>query len=184
MDKIKTDKNGSWFDSNFRRYYQALCYFALNYLKDQDAAEDIVQGVFINLLDQEEHFESEEHLKHYLYKAVRNASLNELKLTAIHSGILEKLQNRHPQEEEIFFTQVVRSEVYRYIQEAVQELPTECGRIFKLAYLEHLDNPEIAQQLHISINTVKVQKNKAKHLLRAKLKDLYPLIALLAKLSI
>ena len=41
------------FDSYFRRYYQTLCYFAYHYLKEQDEAEDVVQDVFIKLLNWE-----------------------------------------------------------------------------------------------------------------------------------
>lgn len=176
------DRDKKWFDRNFLRYYQALCHFALNYLKDYAAVEDVVQSVFICLLDKEEKFESEEHLKHFLYKAVRNACLNEIKLKDLHAGILEKVtrkQNLEEQEED-FFVQVVRTEIYRQIQEALEELPAGCERIFRMAYLEHLGNSEIAEKLNISVNTVKVQKNKAKHLLQKKLKGLYPLLFLLA----
>lgn len=74
---------------------------------------------------------------------------------------------------------VVRAEVYQEIMEAIQELPTECGRVFKLAYVDGFSNEEIATQLSISVNTVKVQKNKAKILLREKLKGLYPVMLLL-----
>ena len=41
------------FDSYFRRYYQILCYFACHYLKEQDEAEDVVQDVFMKLLNGE-----------------------------------------------------------------------------------------------------------------------------------
>lgn len=59
---------------------------------------------------------------------------------------------------------------------AIQDLPTECGRIFKLAYVEGFSNDEIATQLSISVNTVKAQKNKAKIQLREKLKGVYPVL--------
>lgn len=181
MNNRFSHKDSVWFDSKFRLYYQTLCYFALNYLKDRVVVEDVVQGIFIGLLNREEQFENEEHLKYYLYKSVRNACLNEIKLSAIHSGILKKLET-NPREEEIFFSQIVSSEIYLKIQNAINELPAGCGKIFRMAYLEQLDNGTIAEKLHISINTVKVQKNKAKNLLREKLKDLYPLVLLLFEL--
>lgn len=73
---------------------------------------------------------------------------------------------------------VVRAEVYQEIMEAIQELPTECGRVFRLAYVDGLSNEKIAEQLFISVNTVKSQKNKAKIQLREKLKGLYPVLLL------
>lgn len=175
--KINIKEKGV-FDKCFRAYYQTLCYFAYHYLKDQEKVEDIVQEVFIKLLDATESFDSEEHLKHYLYKAVRNACLNQIKLTAIRTEILESIQQNTPQDENNFFVNVVRAEVYGEIMEAVRELPTECGRIFKLAYVDGFNNDEIASQLSISVNTVKNQKNKAKIQLREKLKGVYPALIL------
>lgn len=178
VEKINIRKR-EVFDSCFRRYYQILCYFACHYLQEQEEAEDVVQDVFMKLLDGEEYFDSENHLKHYLYKAVRNACLNQIKLTDIHSNILGTIQENTEDSENDFFVNVVRAEVYQKIMEAIQELPTECGRVFKLAYVEGFNNDEIASQLSISVNTVKVQKNKAKIQLREKLKGLYPIMFIL-----
>ena len=166
------------FDSHFRLYYQALCYFAYHYLKEQEEAEDIVQEIFMKLLDGAECFDNEEHLKHYLYKAVRNSCLNHIKLTGIHSDILEGIQKNTSEDENNFFENVVRAEIYQEIMQAIQELPTECGRVFKLTYVDGFSNDEIATQLSISVNTVKAQKNKAKIQLREKLKGLYPILFL------
>lgn len=166
------------FDDCFRHYYQALCYFAYRYLKEMEAAEDVVQEVFIKLLGGGEYFDNEEHLKHYLYKSVRNGCLNQIKLTGIHSEILESIQKNTPQDENDFFSKVVRAEVYREIMDAVNELPVECGRVFKLAYVDGFNNEEVATQLSISVNTVKSQKNKAKIQLREKLRGLYPVMLL------
>ena len=43
---------------------------------------------------------------------------------------------------------------------AIEELPTECARVFKLG-LEGLSNQEIADTLSVSIHTVKTQKQRA-----------------------
>lgn len=166
------------FDCYFWLYYQSLCYFAYQYLKDEEKAKDIVQEIFIKLLNEDKNFDCEDHLKHYLYKAVRNSCLNHIKLKNIHSDILKGIQKNTPEDENNFFANVVRAEVYHEIMQAIQELPTECGRIFKLAYVDGYNNEEIATQLSISVNTVKVQKNKAKIQLRKRLKGLYPLLIL------
>ena len=34
----------------FKEYYGSLCYFASQYLNDEEAVEDLVQDVFITLL--------------------------------------------------------------------------------------------------------------------------------------
>ena len=181
VEKINM-KNKEVFDNYFRRYYQTLCYFVYKNLQLQKESEDIVQEVFIKLLNFPETFENEEHLKHYLYKAVRNSYLNYVRQVKIRTSILEVVQKNKLEDENNFFAGIVRAEIYNEIIQAIKELPVECGRVFRLAYLEGLTNDEISIHLKISVNTVKVHKNKAKILLREKLKGLYPLLFFLLKL--
>ena len=181
VEKINM-KNKEVFDNYFRRYYQTLCYFVYKNLQLQKESEDIVQEVFIKLSNFPETFENEEHLKHYLYKAVRNSYLNYVRQVKIRTSILEVVQKNKLEDENNFFAGIVRAEIYNEIIQAIKELPVECGRVFRLAYLEGLTNDEISIHLKISVNTVKVHKNKAKILLREKLKGLYPLLFFLLKL--
>jgi len=55
------------------------------------------------------------------------------------------------------------------IYSIIEGLPPAMRRISKLAYLEGLKNNEIAAQLDISVETVKVQKKRALKQLRLKL---------------
>ena len=178
---IKSLKEGDReaFSMLYKQYWEKVYHFCGLYLNNRDVAEDVVQEVFIKLLNWDESFDNEEHLKHYLYKAVRNSCLNQIKMTGIRADILESIQKNTPEDENNFFVNVVRAEVYQEIMGAIQDLPTECGRIFKLAYVEGFSNDEIATQLSISVNTVKAQKNKAKIQLREKLKGLYPVLLFL-----
>jgi RNA polymerase sigma-70 factor (ECF subfamily) len=87
---------------------------------------------------------SEEHLKHTLYKSIRNACINELKKNALHSEVIENIMIEESEEyDSNLFHAIVRVEIYREIIEAINKLPTKCGEIFKLAYLDQLDNGEI-----------------------------------------
>lgn len=169
---------GVSFDDCFRRHYRTLCYFAYRYLRGKEEAEDVVQDVFTGLLEARREFEDEEHLLRFLYVSTRNACLNQLKLKEIHEEVLEKVAPKEEVSEDEFFAKVVRAEVYREIMAAIDELPRECGRVFRLTCVDGLGNEEAARQLGISVNTVKVQKNRAKIQLRARLKDLYPLLLL------
>ncbi|MDE7074489.1 MAG: RNA polymerase sigma-70 factor [Odoribacter sp.] len=171
------------FDDCFRRYYKTLCYFAVRILSVHEEAEEVVQEVFIRLFEEKRTFADEEHLRRFLYMAVRNDCLNRMKLQRIHAGILEKFGAGQEEAGADAFVEIVRSEVYERIMKAVEGLPKECGRVFRMAYMEGMDNEEVAGRLGISVNTVKSQKNKAKTLLRGELKDLYPMAVLLLALA-
>lgn len=176
-------RDKKFFEDFFGRNYQSLCYFAFSLLSNKEKAEDVVQNVFVSLLNKTTIFISEEHLKHTLYKSIRNACINELKENRLHTEILDGIIFEKSNEDEPdLFHAIVRVEIYREILEAVNNLPDRCGEIFKLAYLEHMGNSDIAKELSISINTVKVQKNNAKKILREQLKHLYPIAVILFQL--
>ncbi|MBK5720357.1 RNA polymerase sigma-70 factor [Dysgonomonas sp. Marseille-P4677] len=168
-------KDEVFFDSFFRRNYQTLCYFAFSFLKNKDLSEDVVQNIFIKTLNESELYASEDHLKFFLYKAIRNECINELKKNEVHSKILDKIGALFIDDETDMLGSIVRAEIYQEIISAINSLPEKCGIIFKLAYIEHMDNNEISEKLSISVNTVKVQKNNAKKQLREYLKHLYPI---------
>ena len=65
---------------------------------------------------------------------------------------------------------VLKAEVWGEVYRAIASLPEGCRNVFKLSYLEGLKNQEIADELKISINTVKTQKARALELLKLRLK--------------
>lgn len=178
-----TIKDKGFFDSFFRRNYQSLCYFAYSFLKEKEISEDIVQNIFIKILNDPAVYSSENHLKYYIYKAIRNECINELKKTAIRTDVLEKIAvSLTDKDDADIFQRIVRVEIYKEIVDAINGLPSQCGRIFRLAYIENLGNSEISEMLSISVNTVKAQKNNAKKQLRENLKHLYPIAVILFSL--
>ena len=62
----------------FRTYYRPLCLYALHYLGDPDAVEDVVQESFTALWRQENPVAN---VKAWLYSAVRNRSIDALRRT-------------------------------------------------------------------------------------------------------
>jgi RNA polymerase sigma-70 factor (ECF subfamily) len=165
----------------YERFYQSLCYFSNTMLNDQEKAQDVVQSVLVKLWQEKIVFDDLHHIRNYLYKSVRNATLNELNKDAAHSRILKGLGEHNPDiyHQEDHFHTIVRAELYKKILDAVSQLPSKTAQVFKLAFLEQKSNPEIAELLSISINTVKVHKNNAKKALRYTLRDIYPLMALI-----
>ena len=62
----------------FRTYYRPLCLYALHYLGDPEAVEDVVQESFTALWRQENPVANG---KAWLYSAVRNRSIDALRRT-------------------------------------------------------------------------------------------------------
>ena len=60
----------------FRAWYRPLCLYALHYLGNPDAAEDVVQEVFISLWKLDGPIDN---AKAWLHTAVRNASVDQVR---------------------------------------------------------------------------------------------------------
>ena len=89
-----------------------------------------------------------------------------------------RLGAKLPEEEDVFCFQV-ETDVFEEIFAAVEELPGECKRIFKMSYIEMVDIKTICEQLDVAESTVKTQRQRAKKYLRDRLQHLYPVVMLM-----
>ncbi len=154
----------------FRTYYARLCYYAEKFLPGKAEAEDVVQDTFVKIFSASRSFGQESDRKRYLYAMVRNACLNYLR----HNKVAQKFvahQSPGEADHEHILQYIIDAEVTAALYSAVAALPEGCRTVFELGYLEGLSNQEIADQLQVSINTVKTQKARALQLLRLKLTD-------------
>ena len=63
----------------FDNYYAALCNYSCSFSIQKTVAEDIVQDVILRLWKSDSRFSSFKALASYLYKSVKNASLNSIR---------------------------------------------------------------------------------------------------------
>jgi len=154
----------------FRQHYQELCFYAFKYVREFATAEDIVQDVFVKLLAQKSR-PAMDHPKYYLYTSVRNASLNRLKKNKPNLPI-EETERIAPEAISIE-EEMIESEQKLKLYKAIDRLPEQCKKIFLASNMNDLKYKEVAENLDLSINTVKTQMKKAYRILRDVLKDFY-----------
>lgn len=154
----------------FNKYYARLCYFTFKLIKNQDDSKDLVQDVFLKCWQKKETFESELAIKNFLYLSLKNASLNYIRHLTVEKKFVDDLSPEKFIEEKTI-SNLIRAEVLATIHLAIENLPDGCKLVLKLAFNEGLKNDQIAQQLGISVNTVKTQKQRALKLLRLSLSD-------------
>ena len=112
----------------------------------------------------------------YLYQAVRHRCIDHLRSVKM----LEKYSDEYRmlESEEDYCNMVVEEEVYRLVMQEIDRLPEEQRKVI-LLHLEGKNNTEIAEILHISINTVKTHKARSRQQLKVRLKDLFIITVLL-----
>ncbi|MBK7945526.1 MAG: RNA polymerase sigma-70 factor [Flavobacteriales bacterium] len=168
------------FEALFRAHYRQLCAFAVGYLKDMDKAEDLVQDLFFRLWLDREKVNVTTSVKAYLYASVRNRCLNAVKSGAKVRALNEEVDDRLEEDER---TEDEHTERIARVQAAIESLPEERRKVFKLSRYEGLKYHEIAARLGISVKTVEKQMGSALKTLRLELKDLVPLLPWLFWLS-
>ena len=85
--------------------------------------------------------------------------------STMRSGFLHYLSSGH---EGLVLNEIIREEVLHEVYAAIEALPFQCRRVFKMCYVDGLSNPEIAERSNLSVHTVKNYKVRAIGLLRLK----------------
>lgn len=141
------------FEAYFRRLYLPLGMYALRIVDDADVAEDMVQDAFMNTWERLEGGLEISNFKAFMYRSVRNECLSYL------SSLKEKVGEEFIPEagEEEIDTSFRDARIWK----AIDELPEKCREIFLMSKRDGYSNEEIANELGISIKTVKNQMTKA-----------------------
>ncbi len=159
------------FDEIFKLYYPRLCDFAARMMGEHtDEVEDVVQDSFVVFHRQMGQIAAHPiAIKNYLYTSVKHACLKKHRHDKVIRKYQETLKLEEPSEA-YTLDAIIHAEIIGEIHRTLKTLPPGCAEVFKLGYFDELSNQEIADQLNISVNTVKSQKKRALDLLRTKLK--------------
>lgn len=160
-------------DELFRYNYRPLCLYALHYLKDPDAAEDVVQECFAMLWEKISSGNPVANRRAYLYMSVRNRCLDFLR----RSGL--KTEELKPSDANGFIDDddaQERAGIEARLWTAIDSLPEKCREVFLLSKRDGLKYEEIAEELGISENTVRNQISKALKILKEGARKIFSFI--------
>ena len=152
-------KNATFVDEMIQKYANMIVKIAYQYVHNQPDAEDIMQDVFIKLIECRKQFENEEHIKAWLIRVTTNLSINYIK-----SSWYKK---RLPFEENNYsFTYQQKT-----ILEELFQIPYKYRIVLYLYYYENYTLQEIAVILNKSINTVASQLRRAREKLKIEMEE-------------
>jgi len=166
-NKFEIEDGETRFLDLFKRYYEPLTYFAYKYVRDEQTSEDIVQDVFVYLWNDRERLHFSFNIGVYLYKAVRNRALKQIR----RKSVTEKYKplDISLDLEETPETIMMNNELAASIAVAIEELPDKRREIFCMNRFDQLTYIEIATILNISLKTVETQMSRSLKYLRKRL---------------
>ena len=171
IDYLISFRNGEQegFNYFFTIYYKSVYFFAVNYVKDSAAAEDIVENSFIKLWEKREQMESEAGLRGYLYKTVYHGCLRWIENEGRREKVYKVYRVSMDVDESGHIENMIKAETLRRVKEAMEELPSECRKVFMKLFVEGKSVVEAAAELNVAVSTVKNQKARGIKLLRMRL---------------
>jgi RNA polymerase sigma factor (sigma-70 family) len=142
-------------DEVFEMYYSPMYVFAVKIVNDEDVAKDLAIDALTSLFKLRKNFTQLANIRAFLYVTTRNSSLNYLKfkkrLVKKEEGFIRVMQNT----QEIVLDQIDGALLKKVYDASLHALPSQTRKVIELIFEEELTYPEIAQQLSISVHTVK-----------------------------
>lgn len=157
------------FDAIFALYWERMYDFSYRILRDEEAAKDTVQELFIDIWERRESLEVT-NMGAYLRQAVRYRAASYFRKHGIpreHSYRLEALESPSSADGDL-----ESLELGNELEKAIQKIPSRCRKVFLMSRRDRLSNNEIAQTLDISQRTVETHNSNALRLLRKELAHL------------
>ncbi|NDV45597.1 RNA polymerase sigma-70 factor [Paludibacter sp. 221] len=158
----------------FDNYYALMCAVAYEYVRDDHASRNIADDVMLNVWEKRKELEISVSIKSYLLRAVRNRSIdfirkNKSETSAVNYDEIQEKDCFTPDEE--LFERILLLELQNKINDITDTMPPETRKVFMMSRYEDKTYNQIAEELNISINTVKYHIKQALGILRSGLKE-------------
>ena len=143
------------------RYAPKVQDFAIRFLKDETQAEDITQDVFLQVWENRALMSQVLSFRAYLFRMTRNAIFKQFKRSRMHLQYIRQAETRLPESSSDPGKRITAEDLLEMIELAIENLPEQCRKVFKMSRFEHMSYNEIAQALGISPHTVQFHISEA-----------------------
>lgn len=179
LQRISEDDNTA-FTILYRRYWEEIFAVAAKVLRDKTDACDVIQDVFLSLWRRRHELNIEGPVINYLHKAVRYKAIHYIEKNITRRDYLALLAdvsvNWLPPNAEV---NLQLEELQKTLSSVVTQMPPKMQQVYILSRQEQLSHKEIAEQLSVSVETVKKHIQHALQLIKTSLQYTSALISLL-----
>lgn len=155
------------FKRLFDTYKNRVYGYVLAIAHSPYAAEEITQEIFIKLWLCRDILHGVDNLDGYIFTIARNRTLNYLRKANYDKRLLRELQNLAMPQYNNVEDRAVVSEYEQLLRDALSRLSPQRRLVYQLSRDGGMNHEEIAEQLHLSRNTVKNHMVEALRLIRS-----------------
>lgn len=181
------DSNIRTFCDNFHQERTKYVNFALRFVRDRAAVEDLINDSFVTFWERRESLAADTVCEAYFYTIVKNRCLNYLRDMQTRSKIRDDLQDTTYRLMQYDLASlesynpnlIFSSEIQQILDQQLRTLPELTRSIFRDNRFEHMTYEEIARKYDISVWKVAREIQTALQVLRHALKDYLPMLVFL-----
>src|SRR6185437_2727494 len=154
----------------YKECYKAVCYYAFQFINDEDYAGGIVSETFSKAWDQRTRFNTEKHLKNFLYRVTKNECLKKLRDDKVIERTVEEWVRLT--QDEITTRTALDDERAKtlMIETVMKELDKlHGGAALRMSYLQGMTTKEISRDMNTTENNVYIMKSRSLKELKARL---------------
>lgn len=158
------------FTEIYNRFWKLLFAIAFKHMESKEAAEEIVQEIFMRLWDRRNELDIKA-LGPYLATACKYAVFKQIAKDKLRrekiSGHVRGLAPSDNELESLIHARFLE----QILSTVIDTLPTQCKIVYRLSEEEDLKIPEIADRLQISSNTARNHLARARQIIRSTLRE-------------
>lgn len=164
--KMFNSRDGDAFGSIYDLLYREVHYFTASFYRSSTTdPQDVIQDVFMNIWQNKKlKFDKIKDIKTYIYVVVRN----KFRMEYNHIKVVDNVNKELLKDDDLFIIEAAEAEIFSFLPSALNLLPEECAKTFKL-YLEGYETKEIAAILNKTESTVYTQRKDSIKILSKKL---------------
>ena len=142
------------FEKLFQQYKNKLYAFIYQLSGSATIAEDVLQDVFLKIWRTRTQLTGIDNFNAYLYRMAQNHAVNVLRRQSREALLLNEVQRLAPQK--VFGDEwLAAKEVQNALQQAINSLPPQQNKVYRLGQEQGFTYEQIASTLNISTSTVR-----------------------------
>lgn len=142
------------FDALYMRYAPHVEAFACCMLKNKSEAEDLAHDIFLKIWENRASLGAIKSFKSYLFKMTKNAIFDIYSHKSVRIRYEQRLTHLEEFVSEDVSSKIASEDLLMLIELAVQQMPEQRQRVFRMSRCEGLSYQDIAQKTGTSVKTV------------------------------